>query len=788
MIGSASSLTGPQDPGRELRVRLLHRTGGLEHLRKVEGSGGDGYWISESIARAVGAAPGESVTLHHGDGSFKMRVAGIYEDFGARPLSDFWSPLTFELISVAQNDPPLPPPIITTRERFFDVERGFIDQASYSWDFPLVDPDLRLEQAQRLLGEHQQFERDVRNPESELGGQFEGLNSFFGGPDVYSFFPEAVRNVEETVTSIKSPVNLLAITGRIVALAVFAAAGVFLVQRRRVEVRLLASQGVRASTQGIKAAVEAILPGVIGAAAGWGVAVALIRSVGPTEVVSPGVVGDALRAALLSVVLGLVLLGVVAAFSARRETEIGAARLRGLASKIPWEAVVLTLAAASYYEITTRRAAIVDTPDGPPEIDIFVLLFPILFIAGFAGVASRALQRTLPALRRLGDRTGPGLYLATRRLAGAPKIALLLVTASAISLGALVYSAVLVASNEATARAKANVQVGGESMVPISSDEPLDESLPFDATLVVRKDDTEVEPGGIKVDTLGVDPASFQDVAFFDASFAGESLEELVDRLRSFNGETLSAIVVGVDLQDGSVVATPTWDAPLEIVGTADTWPGMSSGRPMIVTRRDALFEAAEAAGSSIPERLIVARELWAEAPLDEVLSEIRKTNLIFNPSSALSTEEILSGPSFLALSWTFEYLQALGIATGFIALIGMLLYLQTRQQAREVSYALARRMGLRRGAHRWAIAVELGAMLGVSLVVGGLLAVVASLLVYGRLDPLPDVPPDPLFRIPPEVILVLVPAIVVAALVGAWRVQRKADTANVAEVLRYAQ
>jgi sorbitol-specific phosphotransferase system component IIC len=62
-----------------------------------------------------------------------------------------------------------------------------------------------------------------------------------------------------------------------------------------------------------------------------------------------------------------------------------------------------------------------------------------------------------------------------------------------------------------------------------------------------------------------------------------------------------------------------------------------------------------------------------------------------------------------------------------------------------------------------------------------------SSWLIYARLDPLPTVPPDPLFSIPPLLFLVLVPVMAMAALLGAWRVQRKADTANVAEVLRYA-
>ncbi|MGH2699947.1 MAG: hypothetical protein ACRDJL_12220, partial [Actinomycetota bacterium] len=76
---------------------------------------------------------------------------------------------------------------------------------------------------------------------------------------------------------------------------------------------------------------------------------------------------------------------------------------------------------------------------------------------------------------------------------------------------------------------------------------------------------------------------------------------------------------------------------------------------------------------------------------------------------------------------------------------------------------------------------------LTLSLAIGSILALVSAWLIHSRLDPLPGVPPDPLFAVPSELLTVLVPVIAIAALVGAWRVQRRADTAKVGEVLRYA-
>jgi len=148
---------------------------------------------------------------------------------------------------------------------------------------------------------------------------------------------------------------------------------------------------------------------------------------------------------------------------------------------------------------------------------------------------------------------------------------------------------------------------------------------------------------------------------------------------------------------------------------------------------------------------------------------------------------DVEGNADFRPISWTFGFLQALGVMAGLIALGGVLLHLEARQRSREMSYALARRMGLRRAAHELSVAIELGAILSASFAIGSGLAWVAARLVYGTLDPLPAVPPPPVFRTPAVVLAITGVAVVAAAWFGAWRVQRAADRANVAEVMRLA-
>lgn len=364
-------------------------------------------------------------------------VAGIYRDLPSAPLNDYWSPMTYEILALGPNQPQPPPLVIMSSEALFESAEPMGLPLRYRWDLALGERRMTLAEGQRLLAQEQSLELDVRNSETPIGQAFDAIALAYGAAEFLSSFPRLVQRVEDTVTSITGPVELLSLGGRAVALIVFAAAGIFAVQRRRIEVRLLSSQGVSPLSQGLRASIEGLIPALLGVTAGWGIAVYLVRALGPTSALSEGAEGQALTTALWSCALAVALYGAVTTMSARREVDVGAARFRGIVARFPWEPLVLVLAGASYYEIVTRGEPIVSSPDGAPRVDVLLLLFPILFIIGMAGVAARELRRLLPLVRKMGDRSAPSMYLASRRLAGASRIALVLITASSISLGCL---------------------------------------------------------------------------------------------------------------------------------------------------------------------------------------------------------------------------------------------------------------------------------------------------------------------------------------------------------------
>ena len=75
--------------------------------------------------------------------------------------------------------------------------------------------------------------------------------------------------------------------------------------------------------------------------------------------------------------------------------------------------------------------------------------------------------------------------------------------------------------------------------------------------------------------------------------------------------------------------------------------------------------------------------------------------------------------------------------------------------------------------------------MLFIGFALGIWLAWLGALLVYTKLDPLPNLPPPALFRLPRLLAAGSGVVLLVAAWLGARLVQRGAERADVAEVMR---
>jgi putative ABC transport system permease protein len=775
MVAEAGTTIGPADrPAVTGAGRVLYRDGAFDNVELLAGDRTPGVWVSDAVSGRLGLRPGTRLRMASAGGEATVRVSGVYRDLktGATltssPRSAFWCSQAERIYQPGPFSDAIPPPLVLADRATFEslgAPLG-LDNVEVSWDFALRPGTLADSEA--TVAALPAYEEAVAA----------GLHR---DRVTHSDLPFVTRRSAAVVTALRAAVAPVAVAGTLVALLLVVAAGSYWADRRRLEVRLLAAKGVGPAAIGAKAVLELAAPAVVGGVAGWGAAVGLVRLLGPSALLDPAGIRRGLWLALAAVVLGIVLLGVLAAVRARSAADAAPAATRAGRRPVPWELAVLALAGVALWRL-------VDGPAGPgpsasgdtaPRVDLLALAFPLLFLAGSVRLAARPLGARLRRLRGTGGGWPAPLYLAARRLAGSVRPALVLFAAAALSVGVGIYAAALTGSVRATLDAKAGVFVGGDIAVPLL--EPSAAPPGVTGTTVARS--SRATADGSEVELLGVDRATFARGAFWDAGFSGRSLDDLMELLTPVPGRSAPALVAGPGVSDAPSIAPIGRGAeaadPIQVtvVARPAAFPGQRALTPLVVVDRTVL----EASGASIEY------QLWAEGEQDEVLAAVTAAGLPA-ASYVVDVARVLDVSSFLTTSWTFGFLQALGVLTGSIALGGLLLYVETRARARRVSYALSRRMGLGRRAHAAALAIELGVPLTAGLVAGAALAMVAAGLVYPTLDSLPNLPPGPLLRVPWLVLAGSAVAVVAVALLAAAVAQRSADRARVGEVLRLAE
>jgi len=781
---------GPGRFGQGPFVQLATRTGFERHLDVLEKGTGKGWWVPQTVARRLHVHPGQMVHLDVGQiiigrgfqplgPAFELPVAGVYRDLSRIPPSPFWAPVSEFINPSPQALAERPPPfLLADEDEFLRVESAFVWSGEIRIEVPVDTQRATLPTAKALAGRLERLEGQVQDPTTGLGA------AFLSGTTV---LPSLVEEAERTVQGLAGPVDSVALAGRLVALAVVVGAGIYALHRRRVEFSMLLARGVSPLTAGGRVALEAVVPAVLGAVVGFAAAVGLTRLAGPSQLLTRhSYVAGAVDAAV-TLLVALVLLAGAVAVTLRAPGERRPGRVRTLASRVPWEALVLVVAGAALYEIETRGvtplASAVGASGASPRIDPLVPLFPILFVAGLAGLAVRALRAFLPRLRKAARRWPAPLYLAGERLAAAPRPALMLVTASALAAGILVYAGVFVSSVHDTSHEKAEVSVGSDASVQLADAYQLPRHLGAPATEVVRLAVVTVSPG-TNVAMLTVDPETFPRAAFWDPGFADRSLDRLMEQLSSPAGGSVPIAVLGAHFPPAVKLEFLGSTIPARVAAEITGFPGMPAGAPLVVASTPVLGRIVAAQGLTI-EDLQPSYELWLKGSPGPVVRTLRGAGIF--PASVITAEHVAATPGFLALSWLFGYLESLGALAGLLALVALVLYVESRQRAREVSYALAVRMGLTRAAHLLSVAAELTAMLFGAFAIGGAAAAAGSFTVHRKVDPLPQFPPAALYRLPGLLFGVLAAAVVVFSAGAALLVQRRADRANVAEVMRLA-
>ena len=792
--GALVTLPGHGDPeSGPVSGRIVSGTNAEKYVEVVDGDGTNGAMVPDSIADALRVGPGDLIQL---SGKPVLRVGGVYRALYKSPRSGYWSPWSEQIYRPCPLCPEQPQFILVGPEEAVRLTRELRDpeerDIDYGWVAPIDDLLLNVDEARdvrayaaRVLGEVTDRQTGLGRLFACCGQGYVAGSAFFSGrrdTEFRSSMPLVVREVDRRVATVEGPLRLLLIAGLGVSAAVVAAAAAFAVAGRRTEAALLHARGWGPARFATKAAVEAVIPMVLGAATGLGLATWAISVFGPAAPAAPSARAVSVMWAAAATAAGLVVLGVVSGVSFIRTFEVQSLKRR--LAWVPWEVFAIAGALWVLSRLNSGGALIED-----PRLDIrrpsaLLLVFSVLFVAGFAALGARLL---VEVLRRTGSRAAarsPVSYLAFHRLTGLPKLTVLLVGAAALCLGIFINSQTMVRSLRATVDAKAGVFVGSDLQVLIDFDAPSQERFPLPITRATRvKYAGSLEPGDIPFDMVAIDTETIVDAAYWNESFSGEPLEALVSRLRSESGPLRTLLVQGEG--NPTQMAIAQIETPIEVVGRADAFPGVSSDDPVLVVDAVSL-ETRLGAGGNPLGRPSARTEYWIAGDTDQALASVGELEAY--PLGTLTADQVKDVPFIAATIDTFAMLNILGLAAAVLVIGVLVVYLQARQRARTVSNVLSMRMGMRDRQARAALVLELAAMLLTAFVFGAALGMIAARLVSPLLDPLQTIPPAPLFDAPLDVVGWTLVGLAVVAVAGGWLVHRRAAAVDLGEVLRVAE
>ncbi|HUF59866.1 MAG TPA: ABC transporter permease [Actinomycetota bacterium] len=794
-LGAAVNVTLPggiQAESGPVSGWLFSGTDAARNVDVVSGSEDGGAMIPDLIADEFDVGPGDMIEITGDRRTVDLQVGGVYRSLYSQPRRDYWLPWGEQIFPQCADCSAPPQFILVRRQQLVDLTRKVGERdVDLGWVAPVTGLPLTLDEAREVNAYTGALTREMTDRQTTVGqlfrccGQSYGGSFFFGRRDTEfrSAMPLVMREVERRAATVEGPLRLLLIAGLGVAAAVVAAAAAFAVAGRRTEAALLHARGWGPLRFATKSTLEAAIPVALGAAAGLGLGWLLISLFAPPAPAASSARAASVTGAAAAAAAALVVLGVVSGVSFLRTFEVHALGRRF--AWVPWELFAIAAALWVLSRLHAGGALIEDTRLDIRRPSALLLVFPVLFVAGFATLGARI---AVEALRRTGSRLGRGSpvsYLAVHRLTGLPRLTVLLVSAAALCLGVFVNAQTMVRSLRATVDAKAGVFVGSDVQVWVDHNSPVQAgSFPLPMTRATRlKYAGSLLPGERRFDMVGIDPSTFVGAAFWDDAFADEPLEEMVSRLGRRDGPLPVLLVQGQGTPQAIEISGVV--TPIEVVGRPNAFPGVYSDDPLLVVDAAALEQRLGARDD--PLRRPGARtELWIAGDPDEALAALSKLDAF--PLATTTAVAVKDVPFIKAAIETFSMLNVLGFAAALLVIGVLVVYLQARQRARTISNVLSMRMGMRPRQARAALVLELAAMLLTAFVLGAALGMIAARLVSPLLDPLQTIPPAPLFDAPLAVVGWTLMGLAVVAVAGGWLVHRRAAAVDLGEVLRVAE
>ena len=336
-----------------------------------------------------------------------------------------------------------------------------------------------------------------------------------------------------------------------------------LIERQAAEIATLRSRGATTAQLLAQYGVEGGILALLAALAGPPIAAIVVAALGPTPAFAslsgggplPVHVGSG--AYLLAAAGALLAFGslMIPAWRATRVTVLefkrGAARPRPTPVLLRYyvDVAAVGVVALAFWRLSRENALFSHSLFGNAKVDPFLLATPAVFMVTVGVVFLRLFPLVMRAVGWLVSKTrSVAVLIGVRSLVRNPthyaRLILLLMFATGVGMFGATFSATLVRSYEERAgyAVGADVRAAGIALPGIAGDAEFlsrIERVPADARTALTRIDGSVTNGkrSANIEVLGVDPKTFERVAFFRDDFAEDDLRAMLDVLQE-NGAT----------------------------------------------------------------------------------------------------------------------------------------------------------------------------------------------------------------------------------------------------------
>ncbi|GAB3909859.1 hypothetical protein GCM10029964_112330 [Kibdelosporangium lantanae] len=469
-------------------------------------------------------------------------------------------------------------------------------------------------------------------------------------------------------------------------------------------------------------------------------------------------------------------LGVTTGLRVRREfTAVEREPSPQWVKRVPWE-VLAGVAAIVLWTTSDGQAVQVDASDLLPDVSLAALAFPLLCMVFFVGIVARLAGLLSRASHRLRGWRNPTVLWALRRTAAQRKVAVALLAVAGLAIGVIAAGVGIARTERESLADKSWTRVGADHAISLADSAGAPEGVPASiAGQATRVAYTQVfVHDNITARLMLVDPATFANGARWRDRWADTGLRDLLSKLDLPQPDgSIPVLVVGryplaQYVGQGPVVPKTTG------VAAVASFPAMGPHDGMLVASWK--FVTPDMRRGYVQQVLTNGDPAPVVAAMNAAGEKVAKV-----VDAASSTEEL----PFLVVAWIFAFFVVLGFALAAVAVVTLLVSVETRRRSTAVAHALLARMGLRARALFATHLVELSILAGTAAVVGvgGGWAVLA--MVTRRLDPYPLANPVPQPASLDTVGLVTLAVAAVGVVLAAVYAVRAARRAKVKELLR---